>query len=127
MNHKGFSLLEVLISLFIFAVLSGIMASAVIMTSKVSIKADKRRIALGLAQEIVEFARSVPFGEEVRIEPSVPGFSGFNRAVTTEYVIGDNFNTVSPQPTDFMRVTATVSEPDITPVSLTTVLSRDMG
>lgn len=127
MNHKGFTLLEVLISLFIFAVLSGIMATTIIMAGKVSQKTDKRRIALGLAQELVEFTRSIPFGEEISTEPTIQGFEGFSRSIKVEYVTGNNFNTVSQSPTDFIRVTATVSERDISPVSLTTVLSRDTG
>lgn len=125
MHKKGFTLLEVLIGLTVLSFIGVIMSSAFYTGSKASVKNDRKRIAVGLAQELIEFAKSKSFGEEVVMIDLHRGFEDFRRTIETEYVTPEDFNVVSPEPTDFIRVTATVSGVNIPDIVLRTVINRE--
>lgn len=124
MNRKGFTFIEVLISIIVFSVISVIMANAFMQGNRTSIKNYKKRAALGLAQEAIEFVKSRPFGEKIDLPAES---SGFKRQVKTRYVTKDNFNRISPVETDFINIEVTVSEPDIPDIMLSTVINRDIS
>lgn len=127
MHHKGFTLVEVVVALLLLSITAGMMGGAFMTGGRVSASNEERIIAVGLARELIEKAKAVPFGEPITPGALPPGFEKFSRSVKTEFVKEDNFNEKNPVATDFIRVTATVSAPDIQDVVLTTVINKNMS
>lgn len=120
-RNKGFTLIEVIISLLILAVTASTMASAFWVGGKALGRNQKKRTALALAQEVIEYARSAPFGEDIVLQPLPEEFSKFNRKIRTEYVTNYDFNIKSSTPTDYIRINVTVSASNIPDIALVTV------
>lgn len=124
-RNKGFTLIEVIISLLILAITASTMASAFYVGSKALMRNQKKRVVLALAQEALEYAKSQPFGEDITL-PSLPEeFSSFTRKVSTKYVKpSPPFATESSSPTDYIRITVTVSEPDVPDLKIVTLRNK---
>lgn len=127
MNFKGMTLIEIVIAMLILSITAGMLGGVSMTVIRVNVRTEELIIVNGLAHEVIEEAKATPFGTPIILKPLPVEFTKFKRSVKTEFVNKDNFNKKSSVETDFMRITATVSAPDIQDVVFTTVTNKSIS
>lgn len=88
LEEKGYLLLELLVALTLLAVLSVPLFNMLGLAHDIYLRAGRETVALNLAREAMERARSEGYGAAGYVEEEVEGFSGFRREVEVEELPG---------------------------------------
>jgi prepilin-type N-terminal cleavage/methylation domain-containing protein len=133
-SDKGFTLLELIIVLVIAGIITSTLLSTFFTALKQGMRSEIYTTALYLVQQEIEKKRAVGYenaiigSEETNVIIPEGGGRTYTVRVLTEYVeySSDSFNIPDSPPTEYKRVTVTVSNTDISDVSMWTILAEDI-
>jgi len=130
-SERGFSLMELILVMVVTGIISSVLIIPFISGLKQGTTPEIYATATYLAQKKIEEYRSEGYSSSIGSIGTSTGTvtkngRTYTEQVVTEYVehSGSSFNT-SGTPTEFIRVTVTVSNSDISDVSLWTILAKD--
>jgi len=128
-NKKGMTLLEVLIALLIFTIMSSAVFGAFIAAGRMDMSSKSFTEARGLAQsqleKIFSYSQSLSYADSLYQIINVDGFSCTGFSWTVDAISGailysspENVITCSKQPTDFNMIMVLTRDTTITTVNL---------
>ena len=124
---KGLTLIELVIAIVIAAVILTPTSLVVYESLRNAFLPEYVTVASSLLEAEVERVTNLRFDEVVNEGPvSFPGnFSGYTYTVSYFYVAGNNLNTPWAIPTDYKRITVTVSRQGFAPLEAVTLAARN--
>jgi len=94
-DEKGYTILEVLLAIFVTVVIGAAIALSIGTSSKVLVSANTQEVAKDIAASDMEYIRSLPFASNYILLTSSSGSSSFGNPVIFKAI-------VSPGPTDLI-------------------------
>ena len=111
LNQRGFSLVEVLVSVAILGVLSAGILTALGSSSKALITTDERETAKNIAEMQMEYVKNQPYAASYTL-PDISGtYPGYSDAVDTD--------DITSRDGDIQKITLTVRHDTRTIITLT--------
>lgn len=116
-NEKGFTLVEVIVSLIIMAIIFVFLAKIYAVGTGHTAKQGDRRKATFLANEALEGILAQQFSTIASATPAtgstitntVSGYNLFNQTITQNYVLDNDFTTITTAMTNSIRVEVILS------------------
>lgn len=111
-SQDGFTLVEVVVSMVLFAIMGIILAQLFASGTLSVVQQSDRRKATFLAQESMETSTGLGFAALSNITPTVmnatTGYTYFTRSVNSTFMNESNFSSVSATATNAIRLTVIV-------------------
>ncbi|NQT30461.1 MAG: prepilin-type N-terminal cleavage/methylation domain-containing protein [Candidatus Saganbacteria bacterium] len=123
MTKKGFTLIELVVSIVIAAIIFISLATALSITLWHTVKPEYYTVAAGLAAGEIDRVTNQKFSN-VTSEATTAfagNFSDYNYQVAVDYVDGADLTQVLMSPTDYKRVIITISRSNFPNVVVTTL------
>ena len=107
-DERGFSLIEVVISLVLLGIIGVGFLSALGNVSKVTLTTDERQTACNLAETQMEYIKNQGYASSYAPAPIPSGYDGYTV----------NIEVTSLQDSNIQKITVTAGPPDKVPVTL---------
>jgi prepilin-type N-terminal cleavage/methylation domain-containing protein len=94
-NEKGYSLIEVLISIVLLGIIVTAFLSALISSSNAMVTADKLATAKNVAESQMEFVKKQQYALTYSPAPIPAEYEGYSAAITTQTMRDSNIEKIS--------------------------------
>ncbi len=94
-NEKGFSLIEVLISIVLLGIIVTAFLSALISSSNAMITADKLATAKNVAESQMEYVKKQQYATTYTPAPIAAEYDGYSAVITTQAMRDSNIEKIS--------------------------------
>jgi len=115
-NRKGFTLIEVVISMVVIAIIMYSVIAVFITAGVRGVNVEVFTVAQSLAEGKMEEVMALPFDsiQQINATPFLGDLNAYHYQVEVDYVDANNFEEPSLQPqTDYRRIIVTITHPKL--------------